>query len=102
VEAAPKGEASLTTEADAEGMALLTTLRSGATKFMRIKAVGDEIDIGLNNYLFQVDLALKVTKPKEFKDEDGVFAIEWGFEICDDATWGKAMQVTMVNKLTAL
>lgn len=101
VELVPNGTAKLKVEADAAGMALLTQLRSGATKFMRISAVGDVIETTYN-YSLQVDLALKVVKPSEFSDADGVYAIEWEFELTKDATWGKAIEVQVQNTATAL
>jgi hypothetical protein len=37
-----------------------------------------------------------------FSDEDGVYAIEWTFDMVHDGTWGKAFTVAVVNKVTAL
>jgi hypothetical protein len=51
---------------------------------------------------YQHDMALKVSKTNPFKDEQGIYAIEWEFEIVEDATWGKAQTVTVTNLLTAL
>lgn len=101
VESEPKLTAKLLVGADAEGMALLTTMRAGATKFLRIKSQGDLIETG-NYYLLQFDTAVKVSEPSEYKDEDGLFAIEWSLDGSDDATWGKALEVTAVNRLSAL
>lgn len=101
VETAPKMTAKLKLEADAAGLGPLTQLRSGATKFMRIKAVGDTIAAPYA-YTFQLDMAGKVTEASEFSDEDGVFALEWTLEGAHDATWGKAVQVDVTNKLSAL
>ena len=101
VELAPKTTVKLKLEADSEGMALLTQLRSGVSKFMRIKAVGDVIT-GIYTYLLQTDLALKVTDVSEFSDEEGVFAIEWTFEIVYDSTWTKALEVTVQNTVASL
>lgn len=101
VELPPSATAKLKVEADAAGMALLTQLRSGATKFMRIQATGDQIETTYYHSL-QVDLAMKVTKVSDFADADGVYAIEWEFELVKDATWGKAVEVQVQNTLTAL
>lgn len=102
VELAPKGSAKLKLAADAEGMGLLTQLRAGSTKFMRVKTIGDVIGATTEPYLLQVDVALKVTDVSEFSDEDGLFAIEWSFEWCYDATWTKATEVTVQNLLATL
>lgn len=101
VETAPTVEATLLMEADATGMGLLTQLRSGATKFLRIEAVGGEIESG-QDYLFQIDLAASVMEPSEWQDEDGVYAIEWTLSAVRDATWGKAVEIKVQNALTAL
>lgn len=101
VEQEPGLECTLKMEADAEGMGLLGTMRTGDTKFLRIEALGVEIETGYN-YLLQIDTAVKVTDVSEFSDEDGVFAVEWSFSGVHDATWGKATEVTVVNKLAVL
>jgi hypothetical protein len=53
---------------------------------------------------FQHDMALKVSKTTPFKDEQGIFATEWEFEIVEDAAWnsGQAQVFTVTNLLTAL
>ena len=38
----------------------------------------------------------------EFKDEEGVFAIEWTCTGIHDATWDKALEVTVINTLASL
>jgi len=101
VEMVPSGGAKLKVEADAAGMGLLTQLRSGATKFMRIAATGDQIETTYY-YSIQIDLALKVTKVSDFSDADGVYAVEWEFELAKDSTWGKAIEVQVQNIATAL
>lgn len=52
--------------------------------------------------IFQHDMAVKVGKPSTFKDDSGVFAIEWELTIVEDATWGNAQKVTVTNLITAL
>ena len=101
VEIEPALEAKLVMEADDEGMALLNTARKGDTKFMRIEAVGDAIEDPYY-YLFRTDMALKVSDVGDFRDEDGVFAIEWMLTGVHDPTWGKAIEVTVINDLSAL
>lgn len=101
VETEPKLTAKLLLEADAEGMALLTTMRAGSTKFLRIKATGANIETTYD-YDLQIDTALKVESVSEFRDEDGIFAIEWTFAGVHDATWGKAFQIEVINTLSTL
>jgi hypothetical protein len=52
--------------------------------------------------IFQHDMALKVSKVNPFKDEQGIYAVKWEFEIVEDATWGKAQTITVTNLITAL
>jgi len=101
VETEPKLAVKLLMEADAAGMALLATLRAGATKFLRIKATGDNIETTYD-YDLEIDTAVKVESVSEFRDEDGIFAIEWTFVGVHDATWGKAFNIELVNTLSAL
>ncbi len=101
VEDAPKLLAKVLVEADTEGMGPLTNLRSGATKWLRIAAIGAQIETG-QNYMLQIDMATKVTDVSEFKDQDGLYALEWTFTGVHDATWGKALEVQLENLLAAL
>lgn len=104
VESQPKATIKLTFEADAQGMALLTTMRAGTTQFMRIVATAPAPFAGSVSapYSLTLDQAVKVSDVGNFSDEDGVYAIEMTFEIVHDATWGKALIATAVNKITAL
>jgi len=101
VETEPSLDVKLMVEADAEGMALLSTMRAGSTKFVRILAVGAEISTGVN-YTLKIDTACKVTDVDPFSDEDGVFAIGWNMKAFHDSTWGKATQITVINQVASL
>lgn len=102
VEAEPKLTAKLKLAADATGLGLLTQMRAGSTKFMRIKATGALI-ASTYYYDMQTDLSLKVVgEPSEFSDEDGIYAIEWNFEGFYDTTWTKTILVSVINTTTAL
>jgi len=100
VDTVPTAEGTVKMAVDAEGMALLANLRAGSTKFMRINYTG--ASLGTGNYMLQIDTALKVKDVKNFSDEDGVYAVEWGWEMVHDATWGKGTEITLVNALAAL
>jgi hypothetical protein len=96
-------EVTLKVLADAGGMALLSNMREGASKFIRIGAISETM-IGVTStpYSLTIDAALKVKSVSEFSDEDGVYAVEWTFDVVHDATWGKATEITPVCSLTAL
>jgi len=101
VDTAPSAEAKLLVEADSTGMGILTNLRAGSKVFVRVNAVGAVIE-GSETYIWRHDVCLTVSGVSEFKDEEGVYAIEWTFEATHDATWGKSMVFTEINTLTAL
>lgn len=102
IESEPSGEVTLLLEADAIGMALLTPMRAGATKFMRIQATGPVIGAGPATYSLIIDSALKVTDASEFQDEEDIVAMEWTMQFAHDSTFGKAFSVAVINALTAL
>lgn len=101
IEREPSLALKLKMEKDAAGMGLLTNMRAGTTKFMRIEAVGPVID-GPDTYLLEIDTACKVTGDPTFSDEEGVECVEWNMEGFHDATWGKATEITVVNALGSL
>jgi len=101
VETVPTLEVKLMVEADAAGMALLTTMRGNSTKFLRIEATGPVID-GAITYKLTIDTAVKVIDVEPFSDEDGVYAIEWTFQGFLDTTSGKVTEVVVVNEVGSL
>jgi hypothetical protein len=103
VETEPSAELTLLVEADAAGMGLLTQLRAGSTKFVRVKATSPDLAGNATAfYSFQWDAAVKVKDVGNFSDEDGVYAIEWTMDMVHDGTWGKAYTAVAINKLAAL
>ena len=101
VESDPKIEMKVKMEASGVGLNLYQTMRNGDTRFMRIEAIGAEIDTGVNEKLV-IDTAVKVSDVSDFSDEDGLFAIEWTFTGVHDPIWGKATEITVVNEVSAL
>jgi len=101
VETVPKGTVSLKLAADAAGMALLSTLRVGGTYFLRVLATGTPL-YGAVNYSEAWDFAIKLDKPGGFSDTDGLVDITWPASIVHDASWGRAMQVQVINRVFAL
>lgn len=103
VEQEPSAQLTLLMEADAQGMALLTQMRAGSTQFVRVKATSPTLaGAATVFYSLSWDAACKVSDVGDFSDEDGVYAIEWTYDMVHDGTWGKAFTVAVVNKLTAL
>lgn len=100
------GEFGMTVEADAVGMGLLANFRNGDTKFIRLEALGPVLyNAGVQTNLramFRWDMAVKVLNADGWGDEDGIYAIPWTFQPTHDATWNKAMQITVRNKVASL
>lgn len=102
VEAEPSAQVTLSMEADTQGMANLPIMRAGTTQFIRIKATSPDLAGTGFPYSLTWDAACKVVEPGDFTDEDGVYAMEWTFDMVHDSGWGKAFQVDVVNKQTTL
>lgn len=100
------GEVGLTVEADANGMAHLDTMRSGATKYVRIEALGPVLyNAGTQPNLramFRWDMAVKVASPDTWSDEDGIYAIPWTLQPVHDGAWGQAHQITVRNQVASI
>jgi hypothetical protein len=79
-------------EADNVGMGLLSTMRTGDTKYLRILATSEPI-YSTYKYRLQIDTAVKIAEVSEFSDDDGIFQIEWTFNGVYDGIWGKAFEI---------
>jgi hypothetical protein len=103
VETEPTMQLRIKMEADAEGMDLLTNLRSGDTKFFRIRCHGDAIDDDTDQiYELTIDFAGKMTEASELADQDGVFAVEWTFDGVPELANDGPVEISVVNNVTAL
>jgi hypothetical protein len=47
-------------------------------------------------------MGLKITDIGDWSDANGLYAVDFSAEIAYDATWGKAIELTVQNLLTAL
>lgn len=102
IETEPDLSCTMLLQADTQGMAMLNQLRSGDTKFLRIEAIGDDIGETSTPYRFTLDMAVKISDTGGFSDQDGVYAIEFSGLGVTDGEWGKAVEINVVNELTAL
>lgn len=102
VDVEPQARFKIVTEADAAGMAHLTNARAQTTEFIRLKAVGDVIEAGTITYAMTFDMACKVMNVGAFSDTQGVYAMEFEYDLVYDSGWGKAFVASLVNTLTAL
>lgn len=114
VETVPTLGFKMIVEADAAGMALLPLIRSTDTYFLRILARGPVIyssgvyaGVGgyagaALTYTYQHDMAVKVLNTQPFSDQQGVYAIGFDLIGVHDASWGKAVHVEVINKMTSM
>lgn len=103
VETEPKSEIKLLVEADSSGMANLNAMRGGTTQFLRISATSPTLaGSTTQKYSVILDQAIKVSDVAEFSDEDGVYAIEFTFEMTYDGGWGKYFTGQVINQLASL
>lgn len=100
-EGEPSSEVGLTLGADAVGYGLLAPMRAGQTRYLRIEAIGGEIETG-QDYEFTVDLPVKVTEVPDETDDDGLETLEYGFELFHDSDMGNAGEILLRNGIAAL
>lgn len=101
VEDTPAATFNILVEADTTGTGFLANVRAGDTRFVRIVALGPLI-AGASNYKLTIDMAAKFATPREFTNQDGVYAIEYPWTLVHDGTWGKALLVTLINAQATL
>jgi hypothetical protein len=101
IEARPTASLKLTLGNDAVGQAYLTSMRTGAQKFIRIEAIGAVIELAIT-YKLRIDMNVLVESAPSKSDVDGLSTLDWTFRIAHDPTWAKAMQIVVTNSLTAL
>lgn len=101
VETVPQVRLKVLVEADSAGMAFLTLMRAATQKWASLKAVGATIESG-KTYLLQLDGSYNVLNASDFRDEDGVYAIEWELEAVYDTVATKTYEIQVRNKLTGL
>jgi hypothetical protein len=101
----PKQEVKLCMEADSVGMSELAHLQAGDKMYMRVDCQGPTIDVTNSiKATFRHDMCLVMTDMTPQEDKDGVYAIEWTFELAEDTAWasGQAHVITATNLLTAI
>jgi hypothetical protein len=101
VETEPNVRLGLFLEADSAGMGFLTAARDGSSRFFRIKCEGPII-ASTYKWTLQWDVCTKVVALTEFRDDGGVYAVDWGLVAAYDPTWQKAVYAEVINTLTAL
>jgi len=101
VELAPKQSMKLLVAADAAGMGYLTNFRAGSSMFIRCSSVGATIETSLT-YLYNADFCGKITGISDFKDEKGIYAIEYSLDVMHDNVWGQSQSHLVQTKQSTL
>lgn len=101
VESLPKAESKLKLAADTTGMGLIATMRTGATKWIRVKAEG-AIIASTYKHTFNVDFPVQIKDVGNFADEENLYLMEYGLEPIHDATWGKSFQIDVTTDVQTL
>lgn len=99
VEAEPKERLDLLLEADSVGLGLRSAYQAGQTRFIRIEMKSSTYVVGTSTtpHRLTLDAAVKVAGVKEFKDEQGLYAIGFELQMVDDPAIGHAYRLSLVN-----
>jgi len=99
VELAADATLGMTYAADDEGMAPLVAFENGDTVWVRIEAVGPDIEAS-QPYLFRADFAAKAEEIS-FDNQDGIVGAAWTFRLVDNTDLA-GVQVLLRNERAAL
>jgi len=92
----------ITMEADAAGMAYLSQFRADTTIFCRLLATGPLMAADAVAYSLTYDVALGIKSVSPDEDESGVTVVTFETEMTKDPTWGKALEIKVVNDVAAV
>lgn len=99
---------SFSTPHNAQSRALYNAVQTNPWKWVRLRATGNEIDVGVNNERITVDVACKFGNPEKQEDANGVFGYKFNFNSLHSADMisqhasGAAYEIEIINSLTAL
>lgn len=97
----PDATVSLELGNDATARALIPDMRAGTTKFLRLQATGGLVESG-QSYALMIDAAFQINKAPAAGDQDGASTLPFDGKVVYDGTWGKWLQLTLVNGLASL
>lgn len=89
--------ATLQLGADTVGMGMFDTMRAGATKFVRAEAIGGTT-VGGSAFSIRIDAALQVSEAPSMEDVQELAVATWNLAVVEDASWGKAFSIRVVNE----
>src|SRR5690606_12960703 len=86
-------------ERNADASALITAMRDGDKKFIRIEATGATIAED-EKYTFTLDFCGAITQPG-LADMEQLATIQYTFSNLVDSTWGKSYEIAVENTVSA-
>lgn len=103
VQTEPTMQLEMKLERDTQGMAFLAQARSGATQYVRVKALSTILAGSATVfYTHQLDFAGKISAGYSKDDEEGVDVATWPLDAVYDANWGKYMEILVINKVSSI
>lgn len=88
-------------KAKQSSISTLLDLTEGVTKFLRLNVQGPQIDTGVY-YDFTLDMCGVLGEINSFEDSNGIYAIRYTMYATYDGDWGKALEFSVTNELSAL
>ncbi len=104
VDTDPDTEVVLVVANDTQGVALRAAARANQTQYLRIEAIGDQIETGTPNqfYLLNIDMPMRIVKIDPYADHKGIYAYGVKLRVIEDATFGQGATIRLVNTQVAL
>lgn len=101
VRVAAEVNSSFSTAHNAQSRALYNAVRTNPWKFIRLRAIGENIGASADETI-QVDISAKFGTPEKQEDANGVFGYKFNFAVLHNADMGGAYKFKIVNRLTQL
>jgi hypothetical protein len=92
---------SFSTAHNAQSRTLFNAISANPWKFVRLRAVGENIGTSADETI-QVDIAAKFGTPEKEEDANGVFGFKFNFNVLHNADMGGAYKIKVINRLTTL
>lgn len=96
----PKFTANLTVGANSTGMALLNSIRAGATKWLRLEAIGPVIGVTSDTHKMIWEGPVKIGDLADFGNEDGRVVYPWALEWTEGPN-GEVPTLTIENGIVS-
>jgi hypothetical protein len=92
---------SFSTAHNSQSRALFSSLSTNPTKYVRFKAVGENIGASADEQI-TIDMVGNFMSPEKQEDVNGVYGYKFNFASIHDTTLGEAYNIHVVNRLTTI